>query len=267
MHPALWRHAQLNANHGLFEVTEGVWQVRGYDISNITFITGETGWVVIDPLTVEHTARAGYELVTQHLGYRPVTAVIYTHSHADHFGGVNGVTTQEDVTAGRCQVIAPVGFMAETIGENVIAGPAMGRRGTYQFGPMLPAGPKGHVDCGLGNSIPVGPPGLIAPTHDITYTGEEMTVDGVRIIFQLTPETEAPAEMNFFFRISTVCVWQKTARTPCTTWSRSAALSCATLSNGRNTLMKASNSLAPAPKSCSLLTTGLAGATTISSIS
>ncbi|GDX26534.1 beta-lactamase-like protein [Actinomycetes bacterium] len=199
VHPALWRHAQLNANHGLFEVTEGVWQVRGYDISNITFITGETGWVVIDPLTVEHTARAGYELVTQHLGYRPVTAVIYTHSHADHFGGVNGVTTQEDVTAGRCQVIAPVGFMAETIGENVIAGPAMGRRGTYQFGPMLPAGPKGHVDCGLGNSIPVGPPGLIAPTHDITYTGEEMTVDGVRIIFQLTPETEAPAEMNFFF--------------------------------------------------------------------
>ena len=199
VHPALWRHAQLNANHGLFEVTQGVWQVRGYDISNITFITGETGWVVIDPLTVEHTARAGYELVTQHLGYRPVTAVIYTHSHADHFGGVNGVTTQEDVNAGRCQVIAPVGFMAETIGENVIAGPAMGRRGTYQFGPMLPAGPKGHVDCGLGNSIPVGPPGLIAPTHDITYTGEEMTVDGVRIIFQLTPETEAPAEMNFFF--------------------------------------------------------------------
>ena len=199
VHPALWRHAQLNANHGLFEVTQGVWQVRGYDISNITFITGETGWVVIDPLTVEHTARAGYELVTQHLGYRPVTAVIYTHSHADHFGGVNGVTTQEDVNAGRCQVIAPVGFMAETIGENVIAGPAMGRRGTYQFGPMLPAGPKGHVDCGLGNSIPVGPPGLIAPTHDITYTGEEMTVDGVRIIFKLTPETEAPAEMNFFF--------------------------------------------------------------------
>jgi len=199
VHPALWRHAQLNANHGLFEVTEGVWQVRGYDISNIIFIKGETGWVVIDPLTVEHTARAGYELVTKHLGYRPVTAVIYTHSHADHFGGVNGVTTQEDVSAGRCQVIAPVGFMAETIGENVIAGPAMGRRGTYQFGPMLPAGPKGHVDCGLGNSIPVGPPGLIAPTHDITYTGEEMTVDGVRIIFQLTPETEAPAEMNFFF--------------------------------------------------------------------
>jgi alkyl sulfatase BDS1-like metallo-beta-lactamase superfamily hydrolase len=199
VHPALWRHAQLNANHGLFEVTEGVWQVRGYDISNITFIKGETGWVVIDPLTVEHTARAGYELVTQHLGYRPVTAVIYTHSHADHFGGVNGVTTQEDVSAGRCQVIAPVGFMAETIGENVIAGPAMGRRGTYQFGPMLPAGPKGHVDCGLGNSVPVGPPGLIPPTHDITYTGEEMIVDGVRIIFQLTPETEAPAEMNFFF--------------------------------------------------------------------
>ena len=199
VHPSLWRHAQLNHHHGLYEVTEGVWQVRGYDISNITFMKGKTGWLVIDPLTTEATARAGYELVTQHLGERPVVAVIYTHSHADHFGGVLGVTTQEDVDAGRCQVIAPEHFMEETVGENVIAGPAMGRRALFQFGPMLPADPKAHIDCGLGNSIPLGGPGLIAPSHDITRTGEEMVIDGIRVVFQLTPETEAPAEMNFFF--------------------------------------------------------------------
>ena len=199
VNPSLWRHAQLNAHHGLFKVAEGVWQVRGYDLSNITFIKGTEGWVVIDPLTTEATARASYELITAQLGHRPITAVIYTHSHADHFGGVLGVTTQAEVDAGKCRVIAPVGFLHETVGENVIAGPAMGRRSAYQFGPQLPAGPTGHVDCGLGNSVPLGPPGLIAPTEDITFTGEELVVDGVRIIFQLTPETEAPAEMNFFF--------------------------------------------------------------------
>ena len=136
VNPSLWRHAQLNANHGLFEVADGVWQVRGYDISNITFIKGTVGWVVIDPLTTEATARASYELITAQLGHRPVTAVIYTHSHADHFGGVLGVTTQADVDAGKCRVIAPIGFLHETVGENVIAGPAMGRRSTYQFGPL-----------------------------------------------------------------------------------------------------------------------------------
>jgi alkyl sulfatase BDS1-like metallo-beta-lactamase superfamily hydrolase len=199
VHPNLWRHAKLNVNHGLFEVTEGVWQVRGYDISNITFIKSNTGWIVVDPLTVEATARASYELITKHLGHRPVVAVIYTHSHGDHFGGVLGVTSQAEVDAGRCQVIAPVGFLHEVVGENVIAGPAMGRRALYQFGPLLPPGPRGHVDCGLGNSIPIGPNTLIAPNRDITFTGEEMVIDGVRVVYQLTPETEAPAEMNFFF--------------------------------------------------------------------
>ena len=199
VHPNLWRHAKLNVNHGLFEVTEGVWQVRGYDISNITFIKSNTGWIVVDPLTVEATARASYELITKHLGHRPVVAVIYTHSHGDHFGGVLGVTSQAEVDAGKCQVIAPVGFLHEVVGENVIAGPAMGRRALYQFGPLLPPGPRGHVDCGLGNSIPIGPNTLIAPNRDITFTGEEMVIDGVRVVYQLTPETEAPAEMNFFF--------------------------------------------------------------------
>jgi alkyl sulfatase BDS1-like metallo-beta-lactamase superfamily hydrolase len=199
VNPQLWRHATLNAHHGLFKVADGVWQVRGYDISNITFIRGDNGWVVIDPLTSEHTARAALELMDEHVEKLPTTVVIFTHSHADHFGGVLGVTTKDDVDAGRCQIVAPIGFLHETVGENVIAGPAMGRRATYQFGPMLPPGPTGHVDCGLGTGVPMGPPGLLAPTTDITFTGEELVLDGVRVIFQLTPETEAPAEMNFFF--------------------------------------------------------------------
>ena len=199
VHPSLWRQAQLNGIHGLFEVAPGVWQARGYDISNVTFIAGETGWLVIDPLTVEPCAKACLDLANAHLGERPVVAVIYTHSHTDHFGGVLGVTTQEDVDAGRCRIIAPEHFLKETIGENVIAGYAMTRRAMYQFGPLLPAGPKTHVDCGLGKAIPFWPPGLIAPTEEITATGTELIVDGVRIQFQLTPETEAPAEMNFFF--------------------------------------------------------------------
>jgi alkyl sulfatase BDS1-like metallo-beta-lactamase superfamily hydrolase len=199
VNPSLWRQAQLNVIHGLFEVAPNVWQVRGYDISNITFIAGDTGWVVIDPLTNENTARISLELANEHLGARPVTAVIYTHSHIDHFGGVLGVTTQAEVDAGKCRVIAPEGFLHETVSENVIAGPAMARRSGYQFGSQLPAATTGHIDSGLGKSVPLGASGLIAPTEDITYTGEELMVDGVRIVFQLTPETEAPAEMNFFF--------------------------------------------------------------------
>lgn len=199
VNPHLWRHATLNAHHGLFAVAPNVWQVRGYDISNITFVRGATGWIVIDPLTADSTAKASLELLSEHVERRPVSAVIYTHSHADHFGGVLGVTTKADVENGKCQIIAPVGFLHEAIAENVIAGVAMSRRATYQFGPLLPPGPQGHVDSGLGNSVPTAAPSLLAPTRDITFTGEELVVDGVRIVFQLTPETEAPAEMNFFF--------------------------------------------------------------------
>ncbi|MEC7174074.1 MAG: alkyl sulfatase dimerization domain-containing protein [Actinomycetota bacterium] len=199
VHPSLWRQAQLNAEHGLFSVADRVWQVRGYDISNITFIEGQTGWIVIDPLTVEPAARAALELANTHLGERPVVAVIYTHSHTDHFGGVLGVTSQEEVDAGRCRIIAPEGFLYEAIAENVIAGFAMGRRAAYQFGPLLPPGPTGHVDCGLGKGLAIAAPSLIAPTEEITFTSEELDIDGVRVVFQLTPEAEAPAEMNFFF--------------------------------------------------------------------
>ncbi len=199
VNPSLWRQARLNSNHGLFEVADGLWQARGYDISNITFLRGETGWVIIDPLTTEATAAACLALANDTLGHREVRAVIYTHSHADHFGGVEGVTSHQAVRNGDVRVIAPEGFLREAVSENVIAGPAMARRAAYQFGPLLPPGPRGHVDSGLGQAIPTAPSGLIAPTEDITHTGQELVVDGIRIVFQMTPDAEAPAEMNFFF--------------------------------------------------------------------
>lgn len=199
VHPSLWNHARLNATHGLFEVAPGLWQARGYDLSNITFIEGDTGWVIIDPLTSEACARACLDLANDTLGERPVTAVIYTHSHVDHFGGVRGVLTDEQIEQRNLPIVAPEHFMRETVAENVIAGPAMARRSTYQFGPLLPAGPRQHVDCGLGKSVPAGRIGLVAPNIDITETGQELVLDGIRVTFQLTPEAEAPAEMNFFF--------------------------------------------------------------------
>jgi alkyl sulfatase BDS1-like metallo-beta-lactamase superfamily hydrolase len=206
VHPSLWRQARLNCVHGLFEVQapdadgrRGVWQARGYDLSNITFIAGDTGWIVIDPLTAAETAAAGLALANEHLGERPVVAVIYTHSHIDHFGGVEGVTTADDVAAGRCEVLAPAGFLEEAVSENVIAGPAMVRRAMYMYGPLLPVGAEGQVDAGLGKATPLGTVGLIPPTEEIHETGTERVVDGVRIVFQLTPGTEAPAEMNFHF--------------------------------------------------------------------
>jgi len=199
VNPSLWRHARLNTIHGLFTVTEGIHQVRGFDLSNITFVAGDTGWIVIDPLTATATAGAALDLANRTLGARPVRAVIYTHSHVDHFGGVRGVITDDEVARGDVRVIAPEGFLAAAVSENVIAGNVMQRRATYMYGALLPRGPRGHVDAGLGKGIPRGPGGLIAPTESISATGTELAVDGVRIEFQLTPGTEAPAEMNFLF--------------------------------------------------------------------
>lgn len=199
VHPGLWRQGRLNAIHGLFEVMEGVWQVRGYDISNLTLIEGKSGWILVDVLTTAATAQACLELANKHLGSRPVKAVIYTHSHADHFGGILGVTNPEAVEQGDVRVIAPEGFLDEVVNENVIAGAAMARRAMYQFGLFLPPGPNGHIDNGLGKALPLSPSGLIAPTETIDKTGIELEVDGIRIIFQNTPDAEAPAEMNFWF--------------------------------------------------------------------
>ncbi len=199
VNPSLWRQAGFNAQHGLYEVCEGIWQVRGFDISTVTFIKGDTGWVVIDPLTTSETSRAAYELVTEELGHRDVVAVIYTHSHLDHYGGILGVVDQERIQAGEIPIVAPEGFMAEAVSENIIAGPAMIRRSIYQMGMFLPWGSTGHVDTGLGKGIPAGSSALIPPTIEITETGQKLVLDGVPVEFQLTPETEAPAEMHFYF--------------------------------------------------------------------
>jgi alkyl sulfatase BDS1-like metallo-beta-lactamase superfamily hydrolase len=196
--PSLWRQSALNARQGLFEVTEGICQVRGLDLSNLTFVEGDHGVIVIDPLISVETARAALGLYRAHRGERPVTGVIYTHSHVDHFGGVKGVTSQQEVDAG-LPVIAPEGFLEPAIAENVYAGTAMARRAGYMYGAALPRGPRGGIGAGLGQTTSTGTVSLIAPTVDITRTGQELTVDGVRMIFQLAPGTEAPAEMHFLF--------------------------------------------------------------------
>ncbi len=199
VHPGLWRQGKLNAIHGLFEVGEGVWQARGYDLSNITFMAGDEGWLIIDPLTTQATAAACLELANNTLGERPVTSIIYTHSHVDHYGGVLGVTSREAVAAGDVRIVAPEGFMREVVNEHVIGGPIMIRRGAYQFGPLLLPGPRGQVDAGLGKTTPMGAAALIAPTETVSETGAELVIDGIRVVFQNTPDAEAPAEMNFFF--------------------------------------------------------------------
>ncbi|WP_374569731.1 alkyl/aryl-sulfatase [Phenylobacterium sp.] len=198
VNPSLWRQARLNAAHGLYEVTPGVYQVRNFDLSNITFIEGDTGYLVIDPLISAEPAAAALALMRKHRGDKPVTGVIYTHSHVDHYGGIKGVLSDEDIAKG-LQIIAPEGFLEEAVSENVVAGNAMARRATYMYGSLLPRGPKGHVDAGLGKAVSLGQVSLVPPTRSIGRTGERMTIDGVEIIFQVTPGTEAPAEMNFFF--------------------------------------------------------------------
>ncbi|MEV4875607.1 alkyl/aryl-sulfatase [Streptomyces cyaneofuscatus] len=196
-HPSLWRQAQLCARQGLYEVAEGIYQVRGLDLSNMTVVEGERGIIVIDPLLSAETAAAALALYRGHRGDRPVTALIYTHSHADHFGGARGVLprgTEEGVP-----VLAPAGFLEHAVSENVYAGNAMTRRSMYMYGDRIEKAPDGQIGAGLGMTTSTGTITLIPPTVDITHTGQEEVLDGVRIVFQLTPGTEAPAEMNFLF--------------------------------------------------------------------
>ena len=199
VNPSLWRQCRLVAEQGLFEVVEGIYQVRGFDLSNVTFVEGDTGVVVIDPLLSKETAEAALAHYREHRGERPVTGVVYTHSHVDHFGGVKGVTTLEDVEAGRVPVLAPVGFLEHAVSENVYAGTAMGRRAAYMYGAALARGPRGAVGAGLGQTTSTGTITLLTPTVDITTTGQEEVVDGVRMVFQMAPNTEAPSEMLIHF--------------------------------------------------------------------
>ena len=199
VNPSLWRQGQLMAKHGLYQVSDNIWQVRGFDLANITFVKGMAGWIVIDTLGSNETAKAAFELLTEHVGARPIVAVIYTHSHTDHFAGTAGLVSLEDVKAGKVQVIAPKGFLHAAVGENVIAGPAMQRRAMYQFGIPLPKGADGLVNAGIGPGLSTGSTSLIPPTREIGATGEALTIDGVKMVFQFTPGTEAPAEMNVWF--------------------------------------------------------------------
>ena len=197
VNPSLWRNAQLNMHCGLFEVVPGIYQARGFDISNMTLVETATGVVVIDPLVSVETARAALALYRKHRGERAVAAVMYTHSHVDHFGGVRGVIDEAEVSSGRVAVIAPDGFLEAAVSENLFAGPAMGRRAGYMYGALLPVGPQGQIDAGIGKGTSAGTLSLIAPTDTIRATGEERLIDGVRFVFQLAPGTEAPAEMHF----------------------------------------------------------------------
>ena len=214
VNPSLWESAKLTATHGLFKVGDGIYQIRGYDIDNMTLVAGKTGWIVIDPMATAETARAALALADKHLGKKPIVAMIYTHSHVDHFGGARGIVDQAAVDAGRVRVIAPAGFMDNAVAENVLAGNAMIRRAHYQFGMPLVAGPKGVVGVGLGAGTPEGSTTLIAPTESITRTGQQLTVDGVRIVFQMTPVTEAPSEMLFYFPdLKALCVAEDVNKT------------------------------------------------------
>lgn len=198
VHPSLWRHMRYLKHHGLFEVSRGIWQVRGFDLSNMTIVSGETGWILIDPLTTREVAAAALELVNETLGERPVSAVIYSHSHADHFGGVRGVASLEDVQSGRTQVIAPEHFMEEAASENVMAGGAMQRRAAFQFGAGLVPGLSGQMGSGIGAAVSRGTITLLEPTDIIRETGERRTIDGVDLEFQIVSGSEAPSELNVY---------------------------------------------------------------------
>jgi len=198
VNPSLWRQSRLNMNHGLFEVVPGVYQVRGLDIANMTLVEGDSGVVVVDTLTSIEGARAAMELYFKHRGKKPVTAVIFTHTHTDHWGGARGVLDDATLASGKVPIIAPNLFMEHAVSENIIAGPAMLRRAQYQFGPFLAKGPRGQVDCGLGKTMAAGGVTLLRPSDLIIATGDKRVIDGVEFEFQMAPNSEAPAEMHFY---------------------------------------------------------------------
>ena len=198
VNPSLWRIAQLNMINGRFKVTDRVYQVRGLDLANMTIVEGDTGIILIDVLVTREAARQALDLYFQHRPKKPVVTVIYTHSHADHYGGVRGVIDEADVKSGKLKVLAPAGFLQEAVAENIFAGNAMGRRSLYQYGALLPPSARGQVDAGLGKTTSAGNLGLIPPSDTVEKTGDTRTIDGVQFEFQMAPGTEAPSEMLIY---------------------------------------------------------------------
>jgi len=214
VNPSLWRQSKLVAKHGLFEVVPGVYQVRGLDLSVMSVIEGDTGVIVVDPLISEETASAAMALYRKHRGDRPIHAVIHSHSHIDHFGGVLGIVTQEDVDAGKVAIIVPEGFLEHSVAENVYAGTAMARRAGYMYGAALERGPRGQVGAGLGQTTSTGNPTILPPTLEVATTGETHTIDGVEFEFQMAPGTEAPSEMHFYIpRYRALCMAENATHT------------------------------------------------------
>lgn len=197
VNPSLWRHAQLNANFGLFQVTDGVYQLRGFDIANMTLIEGKTGWIVVDPLTARETSSAALAFARQHLGNKPVSAVVLTHAHADHFGGVLGIVTPQEVAERKLPIVAAAGFLEEATSENVLVGTGMARRSLYQFGRDLPRSAKGNVDTGLGKDVAYGTIGILPPNRLIEQPTQALQLDGVDFVFHNVPGAECPAELTF----------------------------------------------------------------------
>ena len=197
VNPSLWRHAQLNANYGLYKVTDGVYQLRGFDIANMTLIEGKTGWIVVDPLTARETASAALAFARQQLGNKPVSAIVFTHAHADHFGGVLGVVTPQEVAERKLPIVASSGFLEEATSENILVGTGMGRRSLYQFGKDLPRSAKGNVDTGLGKDVAYGAIGILPPNWLIFKPTQPMQLDGVDFVFHNVPGAECPAELTF----------------------------------------------------------------------
>ena len=199
VNPSLWRQAQLNNIHGLFEVTRGVYQLRGFDLANLTVIEGDTGLIVVDPLTTRETAARAWAFYREQRGDKPIVAIIFTHSHVDHFGGVFGVISAADASAQGVRIIAPAGFVEESVSENIMVGTAMQRRASLMYGQNLPKSVRGHVDTGLGKEPPMGGSiGILKPTELIDHTGQTLIIDGREFIFQYAPESEAPAELTFY---------------------------------------------------------------------
>ncbi len=214
VNPSLWRQSRMVAKHGLYEVVPGLYQIRGFDLSVMSLIEGDTGVIVVDPLVSQETAAAGIDLYRRHRGDRPVTAVVYTHSHIDHFGGVLGVVSQQQVDDGQAEIIAPEHFVEHAVSENVYAGTAMSRRSGYMFGASLARGVRGAVGAGLGQTTSTGQPGMILPTIDVRRTGESHTIDGVEMEFQMAPGTEAPAELHFYLpRHKALCIAENATHT------------------------------------------------------